>query len=232
MPSPASDEDLNDIMSRIMNPSRDTSPRSDSNHSGRSSRPPVTTQKPVPANKHVPHRTKSHSKKSSRRFIRVFAVFIVVVTLLFAAGYWSRDYVTSLLKPPSPFVGKVAAQQFPLYFPTKLPEGFKIELGSISQPESNIVVYAISDDKEQRIHISLQAAPEDLNLDPVENTFSNKRVVPTSHGDVTVGINKVGSEMANVVADKTWIIINSPKGLLSNEEFDLILDSFIKGSTT
>jgi hypothetical protein len=160
------------------------------------------------------------------------ALLLFAIIGLIASGYYFRKPILSIFEPPSPFVGKVSGASFTLYYPTKLPDGFKIELNSIGHPEGKeSVVYSISDDSGRTINVSLQPKPDGLNLEKINNTFTDTREVTTNYGKVIIGNSDLGIIMGNVTTDETWIIVSAALDAVTDKEFDTVLTSLKEGTT-
>lgn len=188
---------------------------------------PVSSLNPTP-------KTKPAKKRRSRRLhaFKVRYALIPLLLVLVGAGiYIARGPISEFLAPPSPFVGKVKGSSYPPYYPTRLPEGFKIELESISQPEGeSAIVYSLSNEVGQKVFISLQAKPEGLDQSKLEALLTETRDVETKYGRFKVGKSDIDTEMGNIITDKTWIIVSSDPSLLSDEQFDGMLKSFRVGN--
>ncbi len=155
-----------------------------------------------------------------------YAVLISVILGIFAVvGFYSHTYISALLVPPSPFKDKISQQSFSLFYPTKLPEGYKIELDSIAVQENHIVAFSMSNDRSQRVIFNLQEAPAGLNLAAYEERYSDYKQVATVNGTAKVGVTTEGNEIAHMVAGKTWITVQASKDTLSKEGFATVLSS-------
>ena len=171
-------------------------------------------------------RTKSGFKK---RY-----VFVPLFLIVFAvSGIYLRQPLTSkvasLMAPPSPFSQQLVENiGFPLYYPTKMPAGFKFETKSIEAAEG-VVMYVISDDNNKIVSFSMQSQTEGMTTDSAINSLkANKdsRKLNTPVGEGSVGTNEEEKlTIANVLTGKTWVLINMPEGTLSNADIDLIFSS-------
>ena len=162
-----------------------------------------------------------------------YVVMPLMVIALGVAGFFFRQpitsAITSLMAPPSPFSQQLIENiGFPIYYPTKMPAGFKFEVKSIEAAEG-VVMYVISDDNNKIISFSLQSQTEGMTTDSAINSLkANKdsRKLNTPVGEGAVGTNEEEKlTIANVLTGKTWVLINMPEGTLSNSDIDLVLSS-------
>lgn len=184
-------------------------------------------QRPEPkqsAPKTQPRRNPARPKKGIWRPV----LTLVVVAGIIASGIflWNGP-VSSLLEPRSPFSAEAQEKMgIPLYFPTKMPGTFKIETESITQPESGVVIYAVTDDDGKRINITLQKQPDGLSLDPLYAVLQDAQDVDTKFGSVKIGTSSDNITVANVLTDETWVIINSADGSLTPDVLQTLVNSF------
>ncbi len=149
---------------------------------------------------------------------------VAIITLVGVALF--QGPISGLLKPPSPFNSDITQKMdIPLYYPTKLPSNYKIELGSINQPEADVVAYTISNDSGKKINISLQKQPEGFDLSPLYESLTDVSDLETKFGKVKVGSSSQGYRIANILTGKSWVIITTEKDNLQPEELSSIIDS-------
>lgn len=153
-------------------------------------------------------------------------LFIPLVALLAIGGFFLwKGPISSLLQPSSPFSKEVQQSAgITLYFPSKPPTGFKIEIGTITQPEKGVVMFAMTTDDGKRIVMNQQQKPENISLDPLYAVLKDVKPVQTKYGEVKIGTSEDGITVANVVIENTWIIINSSDGSLNTESLKTIVD--------
>jgi len=178
----------------------------------------------------LPERT-----KQSGGFKKRYIVMPILIIALGLGGFFLKQPIASLMAPPSPFSEQLIQNiGFPLYYPTKLPSGFKIELNSI-EASSGVAVYVISDDSGKIISLSLQEQLESLSLDSAVQSLKateNTRKLITPVGEAAIGINKEEArQFISVLTGKTWILINTPENTLSDADLDLILNSLKQASS-
>lgn len=168
------------------------------------------------------HKTKDRSNSTPRRMFMLAIIFIVIVML--SIVLW-KGPLTSFLQPRSPFSEEMRKKTgIPLYYPTKLPAGYKLELNTITQPETDVVLYAVSNESGQRFNITLQKQPADINLEPLYNTLTDTKEIGTQFGQVKVGTTTEGIRMANILAGQTWIIISGSTATLTEPVLAEVID--------
>lgn len=130
-----------------------------------------------------------------------------------------------MLEPASPFTEQQkSALGVPLYYPSRLSGDFKIETGSITQPEKDVIIYVVSDDKGGRFNISLQRQPTNLNLEPLHASLTGLHDIQTKLGTFKVGSAPDGTLMANITTGQTWVIISGNKSILTDELLIEVID--------
>lgn len=170
----------------------------------------------------VAHSNSEPRRRRHRSLIVFVAIFIAVTAIV---GLAWKFLLSDVLQPKSPFSEEMTSKmEVPLYYPTKLPGTFKMELGSIVQPEDKAVVYAITDEVGKKVNVSLQRQPQDINLDPFYAVLSDIKEVDTKFGKVKVGKSEENIDIANVLTGQTWIIINSASGTLDDAALATIID--------
>lgn len=237
---PDMDEDIDDIMASIMRsePVSESLPRKPLMQPLRRQKasqetpvvPPIHQQRiqpaSVPRSAQKPKKQRKKRKTPSRKVVTVFFIIPLVLMLLAGSIYFLREPIASLLQPKPPFSQEIADNMgIPLYYPTKLPGTFKIELDSIVQPEKFVVVYALSSDDGKRININQQEQPSDITLDPLHAVLSNIREVDTKFGPVKIGVNEGTTNIANILTGETWIILNYPTDAVQDAAIIQIINS-------
>lgn len=235
------DEDIDDIMSSILQRQRGSAPsyqpqaqprrkKKPQQHPVPKPRPSILDE-PAPAytsvSKTPPRpRRKLKLKKSVKIGLSVAIVVLILGGLIFAFRKPLGSAIGNLLAPPSPFSQEVREKAgFPLFYPTKLPGSFKIESDSVKQPESGVVIYAITDDDGKRININLQKQPEGINLDPLYNVLEDIQELDTKFGKVKTGVSTESVQITNILTGKTWIIVNAAKDTLTQDELIKLINN-------
>jgi hypothetical protein len=217
------DDDVDDFMANLFG--GQTAP----------AQPQQVIHKPAPHRQQQTVRNRPIPKQSPRRSWKLKrSVFYTLLILLILTSvsvplYLFRDNISTtvsdLLAPPSPFKQELVENAgFTLYYPTKLPGTFKMETNNISSVD-DVVLFVITDDEGKRINITLQKKPSGLNLEPLDEIFTDKNALDTKFGKLMIGTSQENMEVVNIVKDETWIIISCSKGTLSDQQFTEIIDS-------
>lgn len=233
----AYDDDIDDIMASIMQGNREPvappqpAKRPVAHLQTPSPRRPVATHTPsvAPVTAHTPSRSPqvSSEKRKKKSFPIKSVLSLATFVAVLAGGFflWNGP-ISALFKPPSPFDPSIAEKmKAPLYYPTKLPGSYKIELGSINQPESSVVVYTASDDEGKKLNISLQEQPKGLKLEPLYKVLSNLKEVDTKFGTIKYGASEDNVDIVNILTGETWVIITAQRGQLSDSDVQLLVNS-------
>lgn len=164
-------------------------------------------------------------KKGNKRMAAAVVLLLVVVSGLSAAAF---AFLPQLTTPGNPFDASLREEMgIPLYYPTKLPTGYKMELGSISRPETDVVLYAVSNEAGQRFNVTLQKQPADIDLEPLYATLKDiHEISTTTFGSVKVGTSSSENiVIANILTGKTWIIVSGNTETLTDTLLKDIIDS-------
>jgi hypothetical protein len=97
---------------------------------------------------------------------------------------------------------------FPLYYPTKVPTGFRFDEAAYDT-ETQVVSYDYSTIDGSKIFFTLQPKPANFDF----NKFNNKQIsggtqIATKFGMATVGVLQKQT-VSSIVTDKTWILVGS-----------------------
>ena len=101
---------------------------------------------------------------------------------------------------------------YPLYYPAELPEGYSYMEGSL-KPSEIATIYSIEYDKDKKLFISNQPKPKEVVFkDFYDRLLKNKADISSSQGKAVTGVI-ADQPVGSLVNDKTWVIINAPKGI-------------------
>lgn len=118
---------------------------------------------------------------------------------------------TSLTSP----ITKIAKQRAatPLYVPRSLPGGYSLVDNTIPQPSESVVIYTIQNQNGHNLYVSQQKQPSSFDFAAFNNSFTNRKVYKLSLGTLTIGEVGSGQIVASLPTGKTWIILNTNKGI-------------------
>lgn len=155
---------------------------------------------------------KIRAPKISRKSLLLVVTLIVIV-----AGaikyFWPQPAIID------PFSAKVLASvQFPLYYPTYLPPGYRIETSSVSEPQYGVVVYDAVGPDRKKIYISEEARPPTFDFGGYYKGFSDLHETYGSYGTLTLGrINAGKVEVGSLTNNKTWVLMVTSAQIPLNE---------------
>lgn len=159
--------------------------------------------------------------KGGRRIRKQAAGIISAASLLLAllgTSVWYIRTHNQAHATPSPIPAYITkAVSFPLYYPMQkdLPAGYRLDLNSFKHPVQNGVVYAVVNDRGQKLIFSLQPKPSEGDLQnftssyiPLHNTYQ------TPSGQALLGAYKTKEGTETFVSlptnSNTWIIVTAP----------------------
>lgn len=165
-------------------------------------RTPKPKPKPI-ANTPPPKKAKKiiYSLKAKKLLL-----VIIIIILAAVGGY----YLYKQLSTPSPIPKSITSSvSFPIYYPSELPKGYKLNTESFNT-NGRVVTYYFSNNAGQNISISQQAVPANFDFD----NFNKKRILGSKEILTPVGKATIGQSsernVASVITDKTWILVSAP----------------------
>lgn len=113
-----------------------------------------------------------------------------------------------------------SAVSFPLYFPSELPGGFRVD----QEPArfgAGVVTFSISYGKDSKLVVSEQKKPSDFDFGKFyKEKFEVRRQTDVTGGQLAIG--KLNNQTAcSLLTDQTWIIANAPSGINDDMLTDL-----------
>lgn len=111
----------------------------------------------------------------------------------------------------NPFTPAIlASAKFPLYYPTQLPDGYRIDPSSVTEPEANVVVVTLRGPHGEKLYMSEEPRSKTFDLGGFYQSLSNLKEVAVSDGAVAVGFdNKTRNEVVSRANNQTWILCNT-----------------------
>src|SRR5690606_2194053 len=103
----------------------------------------------------------------------------------------------SLFSPPSPFTAEQKNNMgAPLFYPTKMPGTFKIEIDDTNKKADNgVFMYVISNDDGKFVTINQQSTPQEVNIDDLFSGLSDTRDIRTPIGTAKSGLDEETSKV-------------------------------------
>jgi hypothetical protein len=145
---------------------------------------------------------------------RLFSIYLAcIIGSSIAAVVLASSHHTAPL--PDPFNAEQRTRvPFTLYYPTKLPAPYYVDIASLGRLEDSVVVMRITDGSGEghAFSISQQALPKTINLDALYESFGERHSFPSPLGKATAGTIDNGSSriVSLVTEDKTWILVQAP----------------------
>jgi hypothetical protein len=149
--------------------------------------------------------------KSSKSGKRLLMAMVLIIIILVAAGIiFSRSSKSDTPLPPQ----VTAAVDFPIYFPSAMPDGYALDKNSASA-KNQAIDYSISkiSNKSQKISISEQALPKNFpSLDSLQKGHSDLKKINIPSGQAIYGASQ-GVPVAIVTTDTTLLNISGTKNM-------------------
>jgi hypothetical protein len=148
-----------------------------------------------------------HIRLTKRRFLIVAGLCVAIAAGCIA--YW-RLFIWQPAAA-DPFTAKdMSSVQFPLYYPTQLPSGFRTDTKSVSHPEQGVVVFYLIGPNNSKLYISEEVRDSTFNLGGFYNSFEGLKEIGVSDGAIAVGHLYGGTtEVASRANNKTWVLANT-----------------------
>lgn len=183
------------------------------------------TKSPNTTKDHTGKRSKQprqNKKKSLSIALVVFSLIIVPVLTLTVF----KKPILAFLEPKTPFSNELQQKlKIPLYYPTKPPSGYKIELNSIAQPQDDVAVYVMTNDSDKKINISLQKQPSNIDLSPVYAKLNDTNEIGTKFGQVKYGTSDQGLTIVNIMTGQSWVILTFEANQINQSQLKSLIDS-------
>jgi hypothetical protein len=110
---------------------------------------------------------------------------------------------------------------FPLYYPSRLPEGYEANQATISTV-NKVVTYQIKHPANEPLLVSLQPRPNNFDVENFNKEVITEGISLTvSAGAATIGRLR-GNQVASVLTDETWILISDP-GSIPQQDLKFIV---------
>lgn len=134
------------------------------------------------------------------RFVIFVAVF--AVTMLASGGVW---FIKS---GPIPYSYR-AGLHYTLYYPTQLPDGYRVDRNSFLR-KGSVLIFSLVSPHSKAIAVSEEALPVGLNLSPPTAPYIQlqmQRSFTTAIGPATLSLWGA-NDVVSIQASGTWLILN------------------------
>lgn len=153
-------------------------------------------------------RKKAPRTISRRRLVTITSVFGAAL-LIAAAISWKLF----IWQPANvdPFSTQLTSSlQFPLFHPTYVPSGYRVNPKSVTEPTTGVVVFSLDGPNKGKIYISEEARPTKYDIGGFFTRFSDLKESAITGGTIATGkISKGQTEIASMLNNKAWIICNT-----------------------
>lgn len=219
MSSNPQEEDINEILSSVMQKSATPSP--DKKRVSKSFNIQFWKRKPNT------NPTQTQKRARLRKWLIIFFSLFLLLMLVGLIRALTTDEITSA----SPFSDELKNQySYPLYYPTTLPEGYKIESRSIyASNDTNKLLMNISNTEGDDAVITQQSQLPGLTYNKLSREYTESRELSTPFGKLKVGVTAEDKEVTDVLTGETWIVISADSSLLTDIEFNNLIQGLIKG---
>lgn len=153
--------------------------------------------------------SKGISRTQTRRRLIVSAA-ILGLTLGIATAIGWRIFVYQPVNV-NPFSAKLTASlQFPLFHPTYVPAGYHVNVNSVTEPTTGVVVFSLDGPNKQKIYMSEEARPAKFDIGGFFAKFSDLKESAITGGTIATGkIDNGHTEVASMLNNQVWIIGNT-----------------------
>jgi hypothetical protein len=112
----------------------------------------------------------------------------------------------------------MASVQFPLYYPTTIPQGFRIDRSSVVEPQTGVVIFSIDGAHKEKIYVSEEARSTTVMIGNFYKQFKNRKEIGVSDGEVAGGyLPSTGNLVSSRANNTTWVICNTKAPLTVNQ---------------
>ena len=114
--------------------------------------------------------------------------------------------------PDQALVTTAQRADYPIYYPSKLPQGFSPTIGT-PQTSATVFIYTLTYDGNKKLFVSAVPRPSGVQFsDFYTRILSNKTNVLNPAGTAVIG-NANNQPIGSLVTTKTWVTMNAPKGI-------------------
>jgi hypothetical protein len=127
----------------------------------------------------------------------------------------------------NPFDTKtLVTTKFALYYPTKLPPGYRIDTKSVNTPQNGIVVFDMQNSHGQKIYMSQEARPSEFDFGGYYKGFSDLKELVTGQGTIATGyVNSHQTVVGSLLINGTWVFVNTNSSAISPSNLSVALGS-------
>jgi hypothetical protein len=141
-------------------------------------------------------------------------VIIIIAGLGSAYWYMQKDAVPT---PPKEIIQSIN-NNLPLYYPSKLPEGFEAKPETISAQADNtdLITYQVSYGNGNQLFVSIQAIPDNFDFIGFYKQTIQAEEFETKNGEAYIG-SLNNNSVVSLKTQDAWILVNAPGGIGATE---------------
>jgi hypothetical protein len=152
-------------------------------------------------------------RRKSRTYTAMRAGLAVIAALAVTLIVWGLLALTHRQTwPAASLVSAAHSASYPIYYPTKLPNGFspRIDTPKVSD---DVFIYTLTYDGNKKLFVSAIPKPTRVQFDDFYNRIlSNKTNVLNPAGTAVVGTAN-DQPVGSLVTTQTWVTMNAPGGI-------------------
>jgi len=156
----------------------------------------------------APTRRKRKLKLQIRATKRRLAILagVCMIGVISSLTYWRLFIWQPAVVDPFTSANS-SSVSFPLYYPTNVPRGFRIDTKSVTSPQDGVIVFDLVGPKNSKLYISEEARSSTFNLGGFYTSFQGLKEIGVSDGAIAVGrINDGQTEVASRANNQTWTL--------------------------
>lgn len=159
--------------------------------------------------------------RKKRRIFKKALIVVVILIILGSAALLAYPKKKVLQNPLNP--GIKSSVSYNLYYPTKLPEGYKVDTTTIVV-KNNTLAYAATKGN-TRIVFTEQALPAAFDFKAFNQKYiTEAQQFHTIYGPAIMGFNQ-GRLLASTTSSNSWLILSSNSASVTGGELRLIMDN-------
>lgn len=157
--------------------------------------------------KHRLFRKKSRTNKKSRIVVTA-SITVIVLGAAAIIGWRLFIWQPANIDPFTPQI--TSSLQFPLFHPTYVPAGYRVDPKSVAEPTTGVVVFSLDGPSKEKIYISEEARPTKYDIGGFFAKFSGLKETAISGGTIATGkIANSQTEIGSMLTNQVWIISNT-----------------------
>lgn len=164
-------------------------------------------------------KTKSRRRGSGKRIVFV----LVILALLAGVAYGGHWYWAAKIRLPIPASIRSAAD-YPLLYPSKLPDGYKINEGSFSTA-NGVVIFNATNSSSDKIAFTDQKKPSNFDFDTFyKQSLANSTIFTTTLGQAAIGTAN-NQLLGSLTTDQSWLLVTATSKDIKSPDLRTIIEN-------